>query len=478
MSGILSVAVLSAGGFVSGPGWIIAVVLLVILLIAVICINLVIISRNKKIQQESEHAGEIEDATGVGNRVYLSRRYDKIPAKKRPEYAIICYHLDSEHVERAFGRNALVDYLKYSIEAIKEYASSDDIIARVIGAGLVAVAHVSDSNIEIGLKHILRKIRTYISGIDPLFTGDIAAGIYRLRETDNDIHQAVFNAWQTGDIAADEGNDYIFCTPEMANKFMEERSLRTEIGRGFDNHEFVTYIQFCVDTATAKIVGGEALSRWQHPEKGVLSPARFIPFMEREGIISRMDFYNLEEVCKFLQDVAANGIKDFFISCNFSRKTYADPDFVKNCESIIEKYDFPRNMLVFEITESASEKNVDQINQNSVMIKELGIKILLDDFGEGFASFYDLHEYPIDGLKLDKALVDRYNTEKGNAILRGMTRMGHEMNLTVVVEGVESDEQVKELKDIKCDIIQGFRFHRPIPVSAAMNTLFGGAEAC
>lgn len=463
-------AILTAGA--KRNGLVIALIILSLLLFVFLCLQLVFVIFHMRFKRSSEHAGEIEDATGVGNRLYLLKMYSKIPAEKRPEYAVICFYLDSEHIEGAFGRDTFVSYLRYCVETISEYATPDDIIARVNGPGLISVAHVTDNDINIGIRHILRKIRTYVSQLDPLFAGDIAAGIYRLRADDYDIHQAVFNAWQTSDLAADEAKDFLFCTGEMVEQFMEERSLRTEIGRGFDNHEFVTYIQFCVDAATGKIVGGEALSRWQHPEKGILSPAKFIPFMEREDIISRMDYYNLEEVCKFLEEVASKGITEFFVSCNFSRKTYAMDNFVDICSGIISKYEFPRNMLVFEITESAVEKNVEQINKNSVMLKELGLKILLDDFGEGFASFYDLHEYPIDGLKLDKALVDRYNTRKGNAIIRGMTRMGHEMNLTVVVEGVENDDQVKELRNIKCDIIQGFRFHRPIPVAAAKATLY------
>lgn len=473
--GIYMFSVVTASAFTDAE-LTVAVILLFIAVVVLVVIQVESIVKNIKNKNDAEKLAEVDLTTGIGNRVHLAREYEKIPAEIRHEYALICFHLDSEHVERAFGRTALINYIKESITAIKEYASPDDSFARVIGAGLVALAHVDDDNIRIGLIHILRKIRSDITNLDPLFTGTIAAGVYRLKDTDNDVHKSIFNAWQTAEMAADAGEDYLFCTDELVKQFEEERSLRTEIGRAFDNHEFVTYIQFCVDTPSARIVGGEALARWNHPEKGILSPAKFIPFMERENIISRMDYYTLEEVCKFLEKVSTLGIRDFFISCNFSRKTYAEEDFVKKCEKIIQKYRFDRNMLVFEITESAEEKNTDVINQNSREIKELGIRILLDDFGEGFASFYDLHEYPIDGLKLDKALVDRYDTEKGNAILRGMTRMGHEMNLTVVVEGVESDEQVNELKNIKCDIIQGFRYHRPIPVADAWNTLVSETE--
>ena len=411
-----------------------------------------------------ERLSETDDATGIGNRLHLARRFDEIPPEKRSEYAMVCYYLDSERTERAFGHEGMLEYIRNAIESVRTYATDDDVFTRVYGGGVAVLAHVTDDQIHRGVMLIIDQIRNYKVKEDALFTCNVAAGIYRLKETDDNVHEAVFNAWRTAEQTAKAGGDYAFCTDNMVTEFVEERNLRSDILKGFENREFVTYIQFCVDTDTARIVGGEALARWHHPDRGLIPPYKFIPYMEREDMIDRIDFYNLEEVCKFLSEIYSKGVSDFYISCNFSRKTFSSERFVSDCLSIIEKYDFPMSMIAFEITESDMAKNVVQVNANATDLKQLGIKIMLDDFGEGFASFYDLHEYPIDALKLDKALVDNYNTKKGNAILRGMTRMGHELNLTVVVEGVENDAQVRELRNIKCDIIQGFHFHRPIPV--------------
>ena len=432
----------------------------------------VLLHRARKIVS-FEHSSEIDEGTGLGNRYYLSRRYyEMVKPEKRHEYAMVCVFSDTEKLERIYGRDTMLDFVLYSANIVQEFASSHDVFSRIPGVGLVVLAHAKNETLRHEIPKLLKRISCYNDENNLIDNCRSAVGIYRLRDSDDDVHECVFNAWQSAERAYVAGEDYAFCSEEMLAAFMEERRMRDEIARGFEEHEFVTYIQFYVDAASTHIVGGEALTRWHHPEKGILTPARFIPFMEREDIISKMDYYCLEDVCKFIEEVYEHGIEDFYISCNFSRRTFSAHDFVDTCLDIFSRHNFPKKMLAFEMTESVNVKNIDQANKNALRLKELGIRLLLDDFGEGFASFFDLSEYPVDGLKLDKALVDNVTTQKGNTILRGMTRMGHELNLTVIVEGVENDEQVKHIQDIQCDIIQGFRFHRPIPVWEAKAKLF------
>ena len=167
----------------------------------------------------------------------------------------------------------------------------------------------------------------------------------------------------------------------------------------------------------------------------------------------------------------------FFISCNFSRETFAAGDFVSRCKAIIEAYRFPRELLILELTESVSETHVTRIRENMAALKEFGVSIALDDFGVGFTSFADLQEYAVDGVKLDKDLIDRLSTERGVSILRSMIQLGHELGITVLAEGVETDEQVRVLQDIHCDVIQGFRFYQPIPAPEACELLVRTAAA-
>ena len=448
------------------------------LVVALIAFGIFLLLHRTKRIVSFDHSSEIDEGTGLGNRYYLSRRfYEMVKPHRRHEYALVCIFSDTEKLERIYGRDTMLDFVLYAAGIAQEYTNSHDILSRIPGVGIVILAHMKDDTLRSEMPELLQRISNYNDEKKLIDNCRSAIGIYRLKDTDSDIHECVFNAWQSAERAYVANEDYAFCSEEMLAAFMEERRMREEIARGFEKHEFVAYIQFYVDAASTHIVGGEALTRWHHPEKGLLTPARFIPFMEREDIISKMDYYILEEVCKFLEEVNHKGIKDFYISCNFSRKTFSAHDFVDNCLEIFSRYDFPKKMLAFEMTESVNVKNISQANKNAMQLKDLGIRLLLDDFGEGFASFFDLSEYPVDGLKLDKALVDNITTQKGHTILLGMTRMGHELNLTVIVEGVENDEQVKKLQDMKCDIIQGFRFHRPIPIWEAKEKLFANEDA-
>lgn len=425
---------------------------------------ILLVRKYRRKTKKYEQNKETDEITGIGNTDHLVRYYNSlVNDKNRVLYSMFCFYVDTDRMERMSSHQETNEFLKYTAVVLQDYTSETDVLARVSDVGFILLKLSQGQDIDEWMIPALDRIRSFSENNGKAYSCDIAAGVYPLKSDDRDLNEMIFNSWQSAMSAYREKLDYKICSDEMIEHFIEERSLQADINRGFENKEFLLYIQFYVDAHTYQIVGGEALSRWQHPEKGFLTPERFVPLMEREDMISRMDYYSLEKSCAFLDRLYKRGIENFFISCNFSRKTFSSADFINNCKEIIGKYKFVRKMLVFEITESASVRNISQVNKNANELKELGIRILLDDFGEGFTSFFDLHEYPVDGLKLDKNLVDNITTEKGNAILKAMSRIGHELNLTIMAEGIESDEQITELQKIDCDIIQGFRFYYPIP---------------
>ena len=250
-----------------------------------------------------------------------------------------------------------------------------------------------------------------------------------------------------------------------------EQKLLSSVEQALDGQEFQLFIQFYADAKSLEIVGGEALSRWLHPEQGLLPPGVFVPLLEQEGLTYRLDYHCLRCSCEFLQRMADRNIKDFFLSCNFSRETFSSPDFVERCTEIVGNYSFPRELLILELTESVLVKDLSTIRANMLALKEYGLRIALDDFGEGFSSFSDLQECPVDGIKLDKKLVDNMSTSIGGSILRAMIQIGHELGLTILAEGVETPAQAQALKELNCDVIQGFHFSAPLPQAEAEEKL-------
>lgn len=436
--------------------------LAVLLLIAALVL---LVRRYRKKLREARQTVETDETTGLGNLDYLTRYFKQyVNDQNRILYQVIYFYVDTDRLRRISGSQESDEFLRYCAVVLEEYLADSDILAKVSEHGFVLLKLTgSAETLDSWLSVILDRLRSYTQLYGKPFESNVYAGIYSLKPQDRDLHEMIFQASQGAYAAQRESVGYLYCSRQMAETFAQERQLQARIDQAFSKREFQLYLQFYVDAHSFRVVGGEALARWNHPQKGVLMPSIFIPLMEREKMISRLDYYCLEEVCAFLQSLEKDGIDTFFISCNFSRETFASPDFAAQAQKIMDQYSFPRELLILEITESAAVRDVAQLQQNIISLKKYGVRVALDDFGEGFTSFYDLQKYSIDGIKLDKGLVYHILTPCGASILKAMIQVGHELDMTILAEGVETDEQVQALQRIHCDVIQGFRFYHPLP---------------
>lgn len=434
-------------------------------LLVMAAVLLLTVRRYRRRLKESQQNVETDETTGPGNMEYLERYYKQyINDKNRILYQAVYFYVDTDRLRRLSSGQETDEFLRYCAVVLGEYTQDSDILAKVSEHGFIMLKLTGGTDkTDAWLTAILDRIHDYAKLYGKPYETNIYAGIYALRAEDRDLNEIIFQASQGAYGAEKVDCRYLRCSKGMMDQFMQERHLQASIEQAFAQKEFQLYIQFYVDAANFAVVGGEALSRWKHPQKGVLLPSMFIPLMEREKMISRFDYYCLKEVCFFLKGLLKEGVDTFFVSCNFSRDTFAAADFVQKVQEIMNGFTFPRELLILEITESVSVRNAAQIRQNIIALKKYGVRVALDDFGEGFTSFYDLQKYPIDGIKLDKGLVDHVTTPIGTAILKAMIQVGHELNMTILAEGVETDEQVRAQQEIHCDVIQGFRFSHPMP---------------
>lgn len=449
----------STAGFYWGIG---ALSLAIVLLVTAIVL---VVRRYRMRLKKALQDLETDSTTGLGNFDYLERYYKQLISDgNRILYQLVYFYVDTDRLRRITSGEETDEFLVYCAMVLQEYAADTDILAKVTERGFVLLRLSSNlQKLDEWIEPIIFRVRSYTQLYSKPFEVDMTAGIYPLKAGDRELDEMIFSASQAAYLAAQKHVDYEICTDRMLQQIAEEKQLQIDMEMAFERDEFQLYLQFYVNAFSFQLVGGEALSRWNHPQKGVLTPSRFIPLMEREKMISRLDYCSLQKVCRFLQTLYEKGIETFFISCNFSRATFGTPDFVERCREIVDTCKFPRELLIFEITESASASNAAQIKKNMNDLKAYGVRIALDDFGEGFTSFFDLHEYPIDGIKLDKSLVDNSVTESGASILKAMIRVGHELGVTILAEGVETDEQVATLQRLGCDVIQGYRFSFPVP---------------
>lgn len=238
------------------------------------------------------------------------------------------------------------------------------------------------------------------------------------------------------------------------------------------NGEFRMYLQPVVSAKTGRIVSVESLSRWAHPEKGMLYPGSYIGRMEKKSAVAELDFFIFEEACRLLERWKKKG-RRASLSCNFTRITIDHRKFLRRLTDIAGKYDFDYGSLILEITEDVMENDKEAAFANISRCREMGFRIALDDAGSGCTSFSDLKDYAIDIVKIDRTILYGAEQEKGFGLLKGMIELAHSMGMEIQCEGVETEEQAKLLRRLGCDYMQGYYFYRPMPIAAAERILQG-----
>lgn len=241
-----------------------------------------------------------------------------------------------------------------------------------------------------------------------------------------------------------------------------ENAILKKIGEAFEHKEFQMYLQFIVDNKKKKLASAEALSRWVNASGEIIFPGEYIGLLEKSGLIVKFDYYMFEKVCQKLSVWKDTELGDLTISCNFTRITISEKDFVDKIKEIADKYDFDRRNLVIEITEDSIEKNLNVARDNILRVKELGFSIALDDIGSGYTSLVSLCEYPIDIVKVDREILLLANEERGKKLFSGIISLAHYLNLKVVCEGVETEEQNTLVTESDCDYIQGWYYSKAL----------------
>lgn len=262
-----------------------------------------------------------------------------------------------------------------------------------------------------------------------------------------------------------QGNHYIFYDESMMEKQYFINQILSKAPDALENEEFQLYIQPQFDVETRNVIAGEALCRWETEKGKFISPNDFIPLFEDYGLILEFDFYMLKKLCQKMKEWMDSGRIIKPISINQSRLHIENEDYIENFCKVVDKYQIPHHYIAFELTESAFVKQYEKMIELAAQLHKKGFQLAIDDFGTGFASLNMLSILSADILKVDKSLVDNINTKRGKAVLEKVIELAHQMEMTVVCEGIEKMDQLEQLKELGCDIGQGFLISKPIPAS-------------
>lgn len=250
-----------------------------------------------------------------------------------------------------------------------------------------------------------------------------------------------------------------------AEQTQSEKELLAKTAAAMENHELTAYYQPQYDAITNQLVSAEALVRWVKPDGTIIPPAEFIPLMEQNDAILKLDWYVLKEVCAFLKRQKKEGIPRVQIAVNFSRMhvLYED-NFTEKLCAIVDHYDIPHKLIEIELTESAFVDQSDQIEKLVKDIRAAGFRVAIDDFGSGVSSLSFVKDVEIDTLKIDRSLLSRNcEDEKERIVLESIFNFAHRLKLNTIAEGVETREQLGFLRTCSCEKIQGFLLARPMP---------------
>jgi EAL domain-containing protein (putative c-di-GMP-specific phosphodiesterase class I) len=251
----------------------------------------------------------------------------------------------------------------------------------------------------------------------------------------------------------------------MRARALARHATENALHRALERGELRVFFQPVVDLGSARCIGAEALVRWQHPERGLVPPADFVPLAEETGLVVELGSWVLEEACRHAAQWQLEHDAGFVVSVNLSGRQLAQPDLADRFAAVIERTGVLPANLCFEITESVLMADADAAIAVIERIRALGVQLAIDDFGTGYSSLGYLKRFPVDIVKIDRAFVAGLGTDAGDtAIVSAVVGLGHALGLRVVAEGVETQEQLAELVALGCDEAQGYFFAPPQPV--------------
>lgn len=383
--------------------------------------------------------------------------------------------IDVEHFRmfnRIFGREEGNNLLKAIAESIENVTHDiKDVFAAYMRGDDFCVIMPDDSDL---LDTLGSKIDSSLDKYKSEMDIRVLFGIYPVEDMSLSAEAMYDRAISAIDPSVLNYKDCVYrYNPRIESKVEEELKLIAEVKEGLKRGDFTFFIQPQCDLMTGKIVGGEALARWNHPQKGWISPGVFIPVIEKNGLVAELDRYIWRAVCSWFRSWIDRGYNPVPISVNVSRIDILSMNVPEYLENLIKEYNIPPKLLKVEITESAYLESDDFINETVNKLRKSGFIVMLDDFGSGYSSLNVLNNIKVDVIKLDMRFldIDKNDIDKGIGILGSVINMVRMLGLPIIAEGVETQEQEDFLGKMGCRYMQGYFYYKPLPIEQIENII-------
>ena len=379
---------------------------------------------------------------------------------------------DIKMINDSFGHSCGDAIIRLAGERVAAVAGKDAFVARIGGDEFTAVFPGIEEPDKIGelAQHMILEIGKKYQIGDTDFHVTASMGFVVYPQDGDTVQELLKNADNAMYAAKRDGkNCWRLYASDMQVEVYEKILLSNSLRTALEKNEFVLHYQPQMDIKSGKISGFEALIRWNSPQHGLVSPARFIPVAEQSGLIQSIGKWVIQEACRFVKRLEKEGYHGMYVAVNVSAQQLSKENFVDMVKQILAQASLQKDQLEIEITESVLLSSVDESIQKLENLRALGIKLSLDDFGVGYSSLTYLRQLPVDTLKIDKSFVDLIGVDPDGAeIIGAIINMAHVLNKSVIAEGVEEESQLQYLAQKNCDCIQGYFFSKPLPENEAI----------
>ena len=431
------------------------------------------ISDQKSAEEELRKLAHQDSLTGVANRYhYQTRMASIIETSSTYNQKVAMFFLDLDRFKQindTFGHKAGDDLLIDMTNRLKRLLSTKDFIARLGGDEFsIALANIRHPREAFALAEAIIasfSIPFRIAGQDIYMSTSI--GISFFPEDGQDVDTLIRNADKAMYHSKQKGrNRFSVYHMGMNVETKEALTMETELRRAIERNELTVHYQPQVDLLQKKAVGAEALIRWHNKHYGQVPPDVFIPIAEETGLIIPIGQWVLRQVCRDLHTMSRYGLSLPSIAVNVSALQFLQDGFVEAVRTILYEENIPPRLIDLELTESTVMPDAQSSIQRLAELKSLGFTLSIDDFGTGYSSLSYLRRFPIDQLKIDKSFIQLIDQSEDDAsIVEAIITMAHRLHLKVVAEGVENDRQLQLLETESCDLVQGYFYSKPVPLT-------------